>query len=198
MNEKTKESKFLSAINQYAEKQKALINSEVERYKEQKIQQATEAGIKDAYELIQREIADRKTALIAEFSAKEAELRRELFSERARIESGVFDLAEKKLFEYTATPEYKESVVASARSIREHVGSAQCVVYIREADMPLAEAIGNELPDAEIIAHGDIRIGGVKAYCAESGLLLDCTLDSALKAQREWFIENSGLEVVKA
>ena len=198
MNERTKESKFLSAINQYAEKQKALISSEVERYKNQKIQQATEAGIKDAYELIQREIADRKTALIAEYSAKEAELRRGLFRERSRVASEVFALAEKKLIGYTATPEYKEAVIGSARKIREQIGSQSCEVYIKESDMPLAETIGNELPGSNVIPREDIRIGGIKAFCAEAGLMLDCTLDSALKAQRGWFTENSGLEVVKS
>ena len=110
MNETTKESKFLDAINQYAEKQKTIISNEVEAYKAQKIEQATESGLKDAYELIQRDIAEHKTAIITEYAQKEYALRRELYDERKHIADMVFDEVREKLAEYTGSPAYRQGI----------------------------------------------------------------------------------------
>ena len=85
MNELTKESKFLDAINKYAEQQKALITQEIEEYKNAKIEQATEQGLQDAYDLIRRDIAAHKSAIVTDSAKRELNLKKELYSERARI-----------------------------------------------------------------------------------------------------------------
>ena len=197
MNEKTKESKFLSAINDYAEKQKALINGEVEEFKQQNIRQATDAGIKDAYELIQREISDRKSALIAEYSAKESALREKLFAERERIANEVFKRAEEKLTAYTLTEAYTRDMLRFAAEARELIGESPCEVSLKESDMSMTESLRRELPQAVFKTDPAIIIGGMKVFCAEKGLMLDSTLDSGLKGQKRWFEENSGLKVVE-
>ena len=40
-----------------------------------------------------------------------------------------------------------------------------------------------------------IRIGGLRAYNSEMGVMADETLDAMLEEQRGWFEENSGLTV---
>lgn len=196
MNETTKESKFLDAINQYAEKQKALISSEVENYKAQKIEQATESGLKDAYELIQRDIAERKSAIVTEYAQKEYDLRRELFMERERLAESVFAEVLDKLAEYSSTPEYRAAVVRSAKEASELCGDSACTVLIKPADMSLSDEIRSCFAEASVIADDTVTVGGIKVICEDKGLVIDDTLDTRLSGQRAWFAMNSGLKVV--
>lgn len=196
MNERTKESKFLDAISRYAEQQKVRISSEVEEYKAQKIEQATDSGLKDAYELIQREISVCKTAILTESSRKENALRQSLFAERQRIFDEVFRRAEERLKAYTETQEYISMVTASVQAIAEMTGGETCTVNVRVDDLSLSADITAILPGAEVTVDPAIRLGGVKVICHTKGILYDDTLDSRLKDQHGWFIEHSGLKVV--
>lgn len=196
MNEKTKESKFLDAINQYAERQKAAINSEVEDYKNKRIEQATEQGLNDAYQLIQRDIAKQKATIIVETSAMENRLRKRQFELRKTISDEVFEQAKKKLLDFTGSAAYVDSLRKSAEDAEELFGDAAVTVSVAPKDIGYAEAIKAILANAEITEDKDIRIGGIKVYCKSTGILADDTLDTKLRDQREWFIENSGLKVV--
>ena len=196
MNETTKESKFLDAINQYAEKQKTIISNEVEAYKAQKIEQATESGLKDAYELIQRDIAEHKTAIITEYAQKEYALRRELYDERKHIADMVFDEVREKLAEYTGSPAYRSALIGSAKEAASICGDYPCRIMLRAADMIYADDIITVFKDAEACEDSSIVIGGVKVLCESRSMLLDDTLDTKLDAQRARFSETSGLKVV--
>ena len=196
MNETTKESKFLDAINKYAEKQKSLISHEVEEYKAQKIEQATESGLRDAYELIQRDIAERKAAIVTEYARKEYQLRRELYAERQRITDEVFDAVMQKLCIYTATDAYLDSVRISAKKAASLCGGAPCVIYLRATDITILEEIKAFFADTELRSDPSIAIGGVRVLCEQKGVLIDDTLDTKLNDQRRWFAEHSGLKVV--
>ena len=48
----------------------------------------------------------------------------------------------------------------------------------------------------EVVADNSIKIGGIKGFCKAMNIVADETLDSKLYAQKEWFIENSGLSVL--
>ena len=50
--------------------------------------------------------------------------------------------------------------------------------------------------ETEVCTDKTIKIGGIKGYCKALSIVADETLDSKLYAQREWFIENSGLSVL--
>lgn len=196
MNETTKESKFLDAINKYAEKQKSIISAEVEEYKAQKIEQATEAGLKDAYELIQHDITQRKSAIVTEYAQKEYSLRRELYAERQRITDKVFKSAEKKLKEYTSTNSYHTDILKSLREAREYCDDSPCVIRVRESDLAVRNDIKSVFPDAEIKTDESILIGGFKLLCEAKEILIDCTLDARLDRERLLFTQRSGLKVV--
>lgn len=196
MNEKTKESKFLDAINKYAESQKAQITQEIEEYKNTKIEQATEQGLKDAYELIKSDIASRKAAIVNDTARRELEIRNGLFEKRRQICSGVFEEAEKRLREFAQSRDYPEWLKKQAVRTAELFGDKNCTVYLSHADSDKISLITKILPKAEIKTDNRITIGGMRSFCRELGITADCTLDMSLKAQRKWFTENSGLKVV--
>ena len=196
MNEKTKESKFLDAINKYAEKQKAEIRQEIEDYKNTKIEQATEQGLKDAYDLIHEDDSRRKAQIVNDTAKRELELKSELYKQRSEICDKVFEEAQKKLSDFTESDAYKNYLEDSAKAVAELFGDNPCTVTIAEKDEAFRDLIQSVLPHAEVRTDNKIMIGGLKAYCADIGVLADDTLDSGLNEQRTWFIENAGLKVV--
>ena len=196
MNDKTKESKFLDAINKYAEHQKAQIAQEIEDYKNQKIEQATEQGLQDAYDLIRDDIAKRKATIVNKLSREELKLRNDLFNERKTIYNEVFDAAVEKLKAFTQTPDYTAFLQRSVDEIAVHLNGDACTIYLAPFDADKAHFITEKLKNAEIKTDDHITIGGIKAFCPAKHIMLDDTLDTRLNDQREWFIENSGLKAV--
>lgn len=196
MNDKTKESKFLDAINKYAEQQKAQITQEIEDYKNTKIEQATEQGLQDAYDLIRADVARRKAVIVSDVSQNELQFRSELFNERQQLCDKVFAEAEEKLRDYTKSADYTRFLGRSLEQIASKCGAAFCEVSIAPCDEDKRELIQSSLPDAKITADPHITIGGIKAFCPSLGIMMDDTLDSRLKEQRQWFIESCGLKVV--
>ena len=196
MNEKTKESKFLDAINRYAEKQKAKINAEIEEYTNQKIEQATDSGIKDAYELIRHNVAIRKAALLKDAAQQEYAMRSELFTERERIRKEVFQKAKDQLAAYTECGDYHEALLRSAESIAAMLEAEACIVSLKEADLQHSEEIIAVIPNATVQADEKILIGGLRVFCPSKHIEIDDTLDTKLEEQKRWFAEHSGLKVV--
>ena len=196
MNEKTKESKFLDAINKYAEQQKAQITQEIEDYKNTKIEQATEQGLQDAYDLIREDISRRKAVIVNDLAKKELALRNELFYERQTLADKVFDEARQKLVAFTETDDYNRFLGRSLAEIKVKCGTARCDIAIAPTDEDKRGLIADVFPDARITADPHIQIGGVKANCPELGIMMDDTLDSRLEEQRGWFIETCSMKVV--
>lgn len=196
MNEKTKESKFLDAINKYAEHQKAQIAQEIEDYKNTKIEQATEQGLQDAYDLIHDDITKRKSAIVNDLAHKELALRNGLFSTRRKICDDVFEEARQKLSKFTHTEDYVRFLERSLKEIAERCGGDECELRIAPSDEDKRPLIERLIPHATVITDNHIALGGVKAFCPKQSILMDDTLDTRLEEQRRWFVENSGLKVV--
>lgn len=196
MNEKTKESKFLDAINKYAEQQKAQITQEIEDYKNTKIEQATEQGLQDAYDLIREDISRRKAVIVNDLAKKELALRNELFYERQTLADKIFDEAKQKLVAFTETDDYTRFLGRSLAEIKVKCGTARCDIAIAPSDEDKRGLIKDVFPDAQITVDPHILIGGIKANCPELGILMDDTLDSRLEEQRGWFIETCSMKVV--
>lgn len=195
MNEKTKESKFLDAINKYAEKQKAIIDKEIDDYKAEKVEQATQRGLNDAYELIRAEVSQRKAAIVTEESKREQQLRNNLFTCRTEICDQVFALAKERLIAFTKTPDYIEKLLQSAQMITDALG-ADAIICYSPADADKLSILQANYPETDFQQDSNILIGGLRGYSQQSKLAADDTLDTKLHDQREWFIENSGLKVV--
>ncbi|WP_173432288.1 hypothetical protein [Sharpea azabuensis] len=72
----------------------------------------------------------------------------------------------------------------------------KAVMYVRDADLKLADqlvkAYGKQI---EVKASDRIQLGGLIVEDKLSALVVNETLDEALKAQHEWFNKNSGLVI---
>ena len=196
-NSKNKTDNFLKAIKKYADEQRSAMQTEVAQLKEEKLKEATEKGRHDSEKYIKDKLEESRNRQTGILAKKIQEGQKKLFLERAEMTESVFKKAEEKLVEYTKTSDYSNSLVKSAKEVAKLFADNDCVVYVNERDMKNSDKIKAVFAGStEVVADKSIKIGGIKAFCKAMNIVADETLDSKLYAQKEWFIENSGLSVL--
>ena len=194
----SKTDNFLKAIEKYAEEQRGKLQSEAEEFKERELNTAEEEGIKDAYDLIQKKMADINNKISSELSRAESESRYRIFDKRRQIEDEVFAKAEKKLLEFTKTEKYAALLEKSAKSISEVLKGDDVVLCVKECDLKYEKRLTAPFGGrCRLISSDEIKIGGITGLSRSMGLIADETLDTKLLYQREWFYEHSGLSVIE-
>ena len=194
----SKTDNFLQAIEKYAEEQRSKLKTEAEEFQARELNIAEEEGIKEAYDLVQKEMADIHTEISGQISRAESENRKRIFERRREIEDEVFEKAKNKLIEFTNTEQYGSMLVKSAINISHTLNSDDVVLYVRECDLKYKKKLKDFFGGScEIKASDNIRIGGITGLSQSMGLIADETLDTKLEYQREWFHEHSGLTIAE-
>ncbi|MDY3861570.1 MAG: hypothetical protein SOZ45_03295 [Ruminococcus sp.] len=197
MNESTKTNNFLNAIQRYADRQKQDMENEIERFRAEEMKKAEEEGLQDAYVLIHKEMDAKKASVTRDLAKKEKQSQDELFVKRNHMMRTVFEKALAKLNAYTSTDEYKEKLVEQTKKIAKMFDGKDCIIYLSDKDLRFSDTLKACFTgDTSVEADPEIKIGGIKVFCPEEGVIADETLDSKLENQKEWFIENSNLKVM--
>ena len=197
MEKTAKTDNFLKAIKKYAVEQRAIMRNEVEQLKEQKIKEAEKKAKLDSEKMIKDKLEEKRNEQTSKIAKMTQEGQKQLFLERAEMTDSVFKKAEEKLIEYASTAEYIAKLEQSAKDIAALFCDESCTLYVNERDMASAEKLKSFFNgETEVCTDKTIRIGGIKGYCKAMRIVADETLDSKLNAQREWFVENSGLSVL--
>ena len=191
-----KTSNFLKAINKYAAEQRKEIKTRAEEFRKYELQKAEAEVLRDAYYLIQNEMAQMKKNIASEVSKLEFEKRRELFVKRQAIMDDVLKKAQDKLLNFAKTQDYIELLKNYASSVSKILKKSGTVLYICKRDEgfidDIREAYGKI---CKVEVSDKIRIGGILAVNKVMSLVVDETLDSKLEEQRIWFEENSKLNI---
>ena len=115
----------------------------------------------------------------------------ELAARRSEIAQEVFDACEERLAAFTAKPEYADYLKKSADALLALLHADKAVFYARPQDV---EAAKSAVPaGCEVTADTTIRLGGLRAKCG--AVEADDTLDMKLEAQKDWFLQNSGMSI---
>ncbi len=190
-------SNFLSAIQKYADEQKKRIEEEVNEFKAKELKKAEDESLEETYEIIQREITNKRNFIKKELALKESESRRQLFILRNQMNKQVFEDATKKIMEFSNSTDYKIRLLENAEKIAELFGGNNCDIYIRESDLCYKTEISTIFNgNAAIFADNNIKLGGLRGNCDALGISVDNTLDRLLELQQKWFVCNSDLKVV--
>lgn len=190
--------KFLQAINEYSEKQRQRILSELEEQNKIELERAEKETLSDAYRMIQLQTSDVRSSISRELSARELQSRKKLLEQRAEIECDIFARAADRLKQFTATEDYRGYLTDCAKTAAQAFSAApgETVFRLRPDDMAykldITAAFGGE---CAVEADKSIVIGGVLCINSRLGKAINATLDSRLEQQRDWFCENSGLLV---
>ncbi|MDL2294698.1 hypothetical protein LJC60_08765 [Ruminococcaceae bacterium OttesenSCG-928-D13] len=119
--------------------------------------------------------------------------RQELLRHRAGLVESLFADVEKQLDRFAESPEYPRWLVCK---LTETAGNAQngseIEIYMRKDDMKFKNnLLAAASAGAKIAEDETIRLGGIKVRVGKR--LYDCTLDDALRLEREQFEETSGM-----
>ncbi len=195
-NTDEKVSKFLLAINQYAEQQRQKILDEVNQYIEQELKKAENEVLNDVYHLIQKETADMRNQIRMQLSRKEMEAKKKLTAHRNELTADVFHQAEDRLRAFTSSLDYEAFLTEAAKRLAAVLTAQDTVLRLRQEDMAHSDAVRKAFGgDVAVVPTGAIRLGGILGESVSLGLIADETIDSRLDAQHEWFAEHSGLSV---
>ncbi len=207
---------FLKAIEKYAEEQRNKIRFESESFKKQELEKAESEGLREAYTLIQREMAAIRTEISSQLSRDEMASRKKIFEKRNKMTENVFEKVTQKLVEFTKTADYEKLMLESVKKIAQTLKADDVIFFVKESDLKLADKIKAAYtaerlkdkkladkiksafsPSCEVKSSKEIKIGGITGRSASLGLIADETLDTKLDGQREWFYQNSGLRVTE-
>ena len=207
---------FLKAIEKYAEEQRNKIRFESESFKKKELEKAETEGIREAYTLIQREMAAIRTEISSQLSRDEMASRKKIFEKRNKMTENVFEKVTQRLVEFTKTADYEKLMLESVKKIAQALKADDVIFFIKESDLKFADKIkvaytaerlkdkklADKIksafsPSCEVKSSKEIKIGGITGRSASLGLIADETLDTKLDGQREWFYQNSGLRVTE-
>lgn len=197
MPDNRKTSSFLKAIDKYAKEQQLEMKTQLEEFKKQELQKAEAEVLKDAYHLIQKEMAQMKKGIASKVSREARKGKDMLFRKRLELTEKVFNEAREKLIEFTATEKYIVLMKGYSASISKVLKEDGTILYICERDKNLSDEIKDAFygnPKVEI--DKNIKIGGIRGFNEKMGIVADETLDSKLEDQHEWFEQNSSLSIV--
>lgn len=195
METTAKTDSFLKAIKKQALEKKESMLSELSVIKANAIKDAEKRAKSDSDKLVREKLEEQRNEQRSALAKKSQQAQKELFIKRLEMTDKVFEMAKAKLVEFTKTSAYKEKLFNSTKEISQLFGDECCTIYISEKDMDKANLIKAEFKNAEITADNSILIGGIKGFCPAMNIVADETIDTKLYAQKDWFIENSGLKV---
>lgn len=188
--------KFSSAVLQDAEENRQKILREIDEYRKSELEKAEEEVLREAYVLIQSEIADVKNKHSRQISIAELEGRRKLLLEREELTDKVFAEAADRLRTFVASEGYLSFLCEVVKLHGEKLPKGKLLIEVRSDDLQYSSALSAAgSREAEVKANPAIRIGGVVVSCPSCGLVIDETLDSRLNGQREWFTSQAGLSI---
>ena len=194
---KNKTDNFLKAIRRYAKQQKSVMKGEVKQLKTERLKETEEKAKRDSQRLIKDKLLETRTRQTAILAKKTQDGQRKLFIERSAMVEEVFKMAADKLVAFAKSDAYTAKLTDSAKAIAAVFDGRDCVLYVNERDLGAAEDIKALFcGSTEVRADKTIKIGGIRGYCVDMGIIADETLDSKLEAQREWFVENAALSVL--
>ncbi len=187
---------FLNAIQKFAEEQKNKALSEAEEFKAREIKKAEDEGLKEAFELIQREMSSMKSEIAKKTSKRAMEGRKKLFLRRTEITNQVFEKVKNRLIDFTKTSDYKKYILKSVKAVADELKSHNIIIYVKPDDMKYLKDISDILNGkCNVTESNSIIIGGIRGYSAELGLVADETLDTKLEIQKDWFALNCGMKI---
>lgn len=192
-----KNSKFLEAINRVALKNCQALDNEIKEQTRVELEQAEAKIHAECHQKMEKEIQKRKSATVRQLAQYGSEKREVTGRRRQEIEDAVFQAVLKNLSAYRKTDAYLESMMDSARAMKSLFdGIDDLIVFIGEADLPLAPQLQKVLGRCEIKTDPFNKMGGIRAESRTAGLVADDTFAARLEKQKQWFAENSGLKIV--
>ena len=178
-----------------AESRRAM--EEVQRRREQRIQEAEDEVLKEAYDYIHTEVSRIQAEAGRGVSRHMLDNKRTLSLRRKEMAQEVFALVRAKIAAFTRTDAYIRRMAALMTEAAGYLdGAKEVLVTLREEDMGLRQLLTDSVPLMHLTFQpGDFRMGGLVAESPDLGLRVDASFDSAAEELSGHFAELFGLSL---
>ena len=178
-----------------AESRRAM--EEVQRRREQRIQEAEDEVLKEAYDYIHTEVSRIQAEAGRGVSRHMLDNKRTLSLRRKEMAQEVFALVRAKIAAFTRTDAYTRRMAALMTEAAGYLaGAKEVLVTLREEDMGLRQALADSVPLMHLTFQtGDFHMGGLVAESPDLGLRVDASFDSAAEELSGHFAELFGLSL---
>ena len=178
-----------------AESRRAM--EEVQRRREQRIQEAEDEVLKEAYDYIHTEVSRIQAEAGRGVSRHMLDNKRTLSLRRKEMAQEVFALVRAKIAAFTRTAAYTRRMAALMTEAAGYLdGAKEVLVTLREEDMGLRQLLTDSVPLMHLTFQpGDFRMGGLVAESPDLGLRVDASFDSAAEELSGHFAELFGLSL---
>lgn len=189
--------RFTTKILAEAAEESRRAMEEVRRRREQRIQEAEDEVLKDAYEYIHTEVSRIQAEAGRGVSRHMLDNKRALSLRRKEMAQEVFALVRAKIAAFTRTDAYARRMTALMGEAAERLsGAKEVLVTLREEDMGLRQALADSVPLMHLTFQtGDFHMGGLVAESPDLGLRVDASFDSAAQELSGHFAELFGLSL---
>lgn len=187
--------KLNESIQRELKQQISQIDRDIEQYREDQMKMIEEEIISECYRYIQTSSAKIKLQYTTERSHALSELRRELLLKRDEYVELIFGEVKGQLLAFAESEEYPAFLRRKFSKVAKDYRLEKPVVSVCERDLKYAGLFCGIVPDAQVKASRDIRIGGFTAERPGQSFILNETLDNTLLEQREWFYSHCGLRI---
>ena len=197
LNQEERAAKFFDAITKDAEERHEEMTRKTRETVESGLEKAKTKAHSQAQAKIERERMLKEQEFNRTVANERTQQRARLTDKRGAITDEVFGDACEKLTAFTESDGYADFLKKSAAGFAAVFPQGDVIVYVRPGDMRFADDIKNAFGrDCKVESSDEITIGGCRAGVAGGSTVADDTLDTRLEAQREWFLENSGMSVI--
>lgn len=197
LNQEERAAKFFDAITKDAEERHEEMTRKTRETVESGLEKAKTKAHSQAQAKIERERMLKEQEFNRTVANERTQQRARLTDKRGAITDEVFGDAREKLTAFTESDGYADFLKKSAAGFAAVFPQGDVTVYARPGDMRFADDIKKAFGrDCKVESSDEITIGGCRAGVAGGSTVADDTLDTRLEAQREWFLENSGMSVI--
>ncbi len=185
--------KFFRAIRRDAEQRRKEIVQQIDSYITAEEEKAETEELRSAQDRVRYENERIQAQTNSRLAKAATDISAELAAKRTAITNEVFDLAASRLKEFAKTEEYADWLTKGLKEMAGLLGS-DMVVFTRKEDVEIVKKAAVQVNAPCTVEVDDaILVGGVRAE--KGSKKVDDTLDSRLKAQEDWFYQNSGLSI---
>lgn len=181
-------------IERQAKNEEKAILDEVQALENEAYESMKAEAKRDAELRLKQEVDEMSSQASTEISESHIERTKKLIAMRDKYVKDIFAKAKDELIAFTKSNEYLPFMQAKIKKIANHFEGTNAVMFVNAQDLKMKEdlmkAFGKSL---KVEVSDNIIIGGFIIEDRESALVVDETLDFALKNQKEWFNKNSGL-----
>ncbi len=197
LNQEERAAKFFDAITKDAEERHEEMTRKTRETVESGLEKAKTKAHSRAQAKIERERMLKEQEFNRTVANERTRQRARLTDKRSTITDEVFAQARDKLIAFTGSDAYADFLRRSAAGFAAAFPQGDVTVCVRPDDMRFADDIKKAFGrDCKVESSDGITIGGCRAGVAGGSTVADDTLDTRLEAQREWFLENSGMSVI--